>query len=155
MRIFKDDPRRIIIFKEKHGSQFFFIRTQAELERVALHIFTERLEYGFYVNLNDNPLKWCFGKSLSKYEEAEKQIAVVEKLIQDTEDEDIVKSLNETLKGKQNLFQNYKHAKRDISELKDVVESKCGKKAWDYLSERNSDDSYEGFDIEYVQIAEE
>jgi hypothetical protein len=155
MRIYKDDPRRIIIFKEKHGNQFFFIRTQAELERVALRIFTERLENGFYVDLSDNPLKWYFGNSLSEYEKAEEKIVVVKKLIQDTEDEEIVALLHESLKEKQNLFRQYKQAKRDISELKDVVKSQCGKKAWYYIVDRNDDGNYEGFDIEYIQIAEE
>ncbi len=123
----------ILILREKHGDQLFFIQDEANLHAVALEIVTKRQKSGYYYNPSyENPKELDF---------TEEQIANMP--IGSIQNE--ARKKMRTYKQELHLFEE---DKKQLERIAEAVKNKNGQEAWVILKELRGDYEYEGLSLE-------
>lgn len=118
------ENQKLLIFKEKHGTQFFVTHNATELSVALLSVVQERLEDGWYMDE-------LYGDDLPKEDVDPSQTDMFKKT-------DLPKTDKETAQGILDL------ARSDVNDA--LIEA--GALAYDFL-QSHKDYEYEGFEIEY------
>lgn len=123
-------PVMILVFNEKHGDRHYVVRTNADLEKIALDIVLERKEQGWYYK----PEKKEFGKLLTKEE--------IEALPTESLQAAAKKEMRELVSN----IKYYKEEWENWNLLERVVEKQSGELALSFLDSRR-DGEYERYEI--------
>lgn len=128
---------KIIIFKEKHGSQHFIAHNLGELEKIALKVFKERVEDEYWYDYSD--LEEPVRPDISK-EDAEK-----------LKNEQIKRSVLEAWKSYEYDLKNNKEWLEEKRLYESALKDERGNIALAFLDSRRNGE-YEGFEIIDAEI---